>query len=121
LRRSAPSGRSEENRPDLHGEEDQEYSWRETATLVSAIVGLVAVVPFIVAQSQLDVGLGDLGVQINLWLHILGSAAVIAIAVPPAAHKLRRAAPMSNLRITAARACPCSPGVGRSVQTGPTR
>ena len=63
----------------------KEYAWWETAALLSAIVGLVAVVPFVVAQGQLDVGFGDLGVQINLWLHILGSAAVIAIAVLPAA------------------------------------
>ena len=32
-----------------------------------------AVVPFIVGQSQLDAGFADLGVQINLWMHILGS------------------------------------------------
>jgi hypothetical protein len=43
-------------------------------------------IPFVVAQGQLRFGFGDLGVQINLWLPILGSAAVIAIAVLPAAH-----------------------------------
>ena len=64
----------------------KQYSWWETAALLSGIVGLIAVVPFIVAQSQLDVGFGDLGVQINLWMHILGSAAVIAISVVPGAH-----------------------------------
>ena len=64
----------------------KQYSWWETVALLSGIVGLIAVVPFIVAQSQLDVGFGDLGVQINLWIHILGSAAVIAIAVVPGAH-----------------------------------
>jgi hypothetical protein len=64
----------------------KEYTWWETAALLSGIVGLIAVVPFVVAQSQLDVGVGDLGAQINLWLHILGSAAVIAIAVLPSAH-----------------------------------
>jgi hypothetical protein len=55
------------------------------AALLSGIVGLIAVVPFIVGQSQLDVGFGDLGVQINLWMHILGSAAVIAIVLLPVA------------------------------------
>jgi hypothetical protein len=64
----------------------KQYSWWETAALVSGIVGLVAVVPFIVGQSQLDVGLADPGVQINLWLHLLGSAAVIAIVLLPGAH-----------------------------------
>ena len=64
----------------------KQYAWWDTAALVSGIVGLVAVVPFVVGQSQLDVGFGDLGVQINLWLHILGSAAVTAIVLLPAAH-----------------------------------
>jgi len=64
----------------------RQYAWWDTAALVSGIVGLVAVVPFTVGQSELDVGLGDPGVQINLWLHILGSAAVIAVILLPAAH-----------------------------------
>lgn len=64
----------------------KQYSWWETAALLSGIVGLIAVVPFIVGQSQLDVGFGDLGVQINLWMHILGSAAVIAIVLLPVAY-----------------------------------
>jgi hypothetical protein len=63
----------------------KQYSWWEMAALLSGIVGLIAVVPFIVGQSQLDVGFGDLGVQINLWMHILGSAAVIAIVLLPVA------------------------------------
>jgi len=36
----------------------RQYAWWDTAALVSSIVGLVAVVPFIVGQSQLDVGFG---------------------------------------------------------------
>jgi hypothetical protein len=64
----------------------KEYSWWETLAVLSGIVGLIAVVPFVVGQSQLDVGFGDLGVQINLWMHIGGSAAVIAIVLVPAAH-----------------------------------
>jgi hypothetical protein len=64
----------------------KQYSWWETAAVGSAVVGLVAVVPFIVGQSHLDVGFADLGVHINLWMHILGSAAVIAIVLLPAAH-----------------------------------
>ena len=64
----------------------KQYAWWDTAALVSGVVGLVAVAPFVVGQSQLDVGLGDLGVQINLWLHILGSVAVTAIVLVPAAH-----------------------------------
>jgi hypothetical protein len=34
---------------------------------------------------RLDVGLGDPGVQINLWMHVLGSAQVIAVTLLPAA------------------------------------
>jgi hypothetical protein len=64
----------------------KQYSWWETPALLSGIVGLIAVVPFIVGQSQLDIGFGDLGVQINLWMHILGSMAVIAIVLLPFAH-----------------------------------
>jgi hypothetical protein len=64
----------------------KQYSWWEAAAVASGVVGLVAIVPFMVGQSQLDVGFGDLGVQINLWMHILGSAAVIAIVLLPAAH-----------------------------------
>ena len=64
----------------------KQYPWWETAALLSGIVGLIAVIPFIVGQSQLDIGFADLGVQINLWLHILGSAALIAIVLLPVAH-----------------------------------
>jgi hypothetical protein len=64
----------------------KQYSWWEAAAVVSGIVGLVAVVPFIVGQSQLYIGFGDLGVQINLWMHIVGSAALIAIVLLPTAH-----------------------------------
>jgi hypothetical protein len=64
----------------------KQYSWWETAAVVSGIAGLVAVVPFVAGQSQLDVGFADFGVQINLWMHILGSAAVIAIVLVPVAH-----------------------------------
>ena len=59
----------------------RQHSWWDTAALVSGTVGLVAVVPFIVGQSQLDVGFGDPGVQINLRMHVLGSAAVIAVVL----------------------------------------
>ena len=64
----------------------KQYAWWDTAALVSSIVGLVAVVPFVVGQSQLAVGFGDPGVQIHLWTHVLGRAAVTAIVLLPAAH-----------------------------------
>lgn len=63
----------------------KQYSWWGPAALVSGVIGLAAVVPFVVGQRRLDVGMGDLGVQINLWMHVLGSAAVITVALLPAA------------------------------------
>lgn len=65
----------------------KQYSWWETAAVMSGAIGLVAVIPFVVGQSQLEVGFGDTGVQINLWLHILGSAAVIASVLVPVARE----------------------------------
>jgi hypothetical protein len=63
----------------------KQYSWWSPAALVSGIIGLVAVVPFVLAQRQLEVGLGDMGVQINLWMHALGSALVLGIGLVPTA------------------------------------
>jgi hypothetical protein len=55
-------------------------------TLASAIVGLVAVIPFVVGVSRIGPGFTDLGVQINLWMHVLGSLAAIAVVVLPGLH-----------------------------------
>jgi hypothetical protein len=62
------------------------YSWWAPTALLSAVVGLATVITFIVGQRRLDVGLSDLGVQINLWMHIVGSAVVVAIVLLPAAN-----------------------------------
>jgi len=64
----------------------KQYSWWETAAVVSGVAGLVAVVSFVAGQSQLDGGFEGFGVQINLWMHILRSAAVIGIVLVPVAH-----------------------------------
>jgi hypothetical protein len=64
----------------------KQHSWWETTALVSAVVGLLAAIPFIIGLRQLQVGFADLGVQINLWMHIVGSAVVIAIVRLPVAH-----------------------------------
>jgi len=60
------------------------YSWWPTVALLSAVVGLVAVVPFVVGLRQIRVGFTDPGVQINLWLHVLGSVVVVAMTLVPA-------------------------------------
>lgn len=63
------------------------YSWWPTVALLSAVVGLVAVVPFVVGLRQIRVALTDPGVQINLWLHLLGSAVVVAMTLVPVARE----------------------------------
>ena len=60
------------------------YSWWPTIAVVSSIVGLVAVVPFVVGIRQINAAFADLGLQINLWLHVLGSAVVILVVRLPA-------------------------------------
>lgn len=57
----------------------RDHSWWQLVALVSAVAGLLAVVPFLVGLRQLDAGLADMGVQINLWMHVLGSLAVVAV------------------------------------------
>jgi hypothetical protein len=64
----------------------KEYSWWWTAAIVSASVGLLAVMPFVIALRQIDLPLADVGVQINLWLHVLGSALVLAALTVSSIH-----------------------------------
>jgi hypothetical protein len=64
----------------------KQYAWWEMAAVAPGIAGLVAVVSFAAGQSQLDVGFADFGGQINLWMHFLGCAAVVAIGLVPVAH-----------------------------------
>jgi hypothetical protein len=63
----------------------KEYSWWNAAALLSAILGLIAVVAFLVGLVQIRAALADLGVQINLWMHAIGSVAIIATALSLAA------------------------------------
>jgi hypothetical protein len=64
----------------------KQYSWWGPVTLVSAIIGLVAAIPFLVGLLQIGAGLADLGVQINLWMHLVGSAAAVAVVLLPDLH-----------------------------------
>ena len=63
----------------------KDLSWWEPVAVVSAIIGLVAVVPFALGISQIGV-FADLGVEINLGMHILGCAGVLALTLLPTAH-----------------------------------
>ena len=53
-------------------------SWWEPAAVAGGIVGLVAVVPYLVAIGGTG-GFADLGVEINLGMHAVGSALVLAL------------------------------------------
>jgi hypothetical protein len=64
----------------------KQYSWWGPMTLVSAIIGLAAVIPFILGLLQIGVGFADLGVQINLWMHLVGSAAAGTVVLLPNVH-----------------------------------
>jgi hypothetical protein len=61
----------------------REESWWQVVAVGSAVVGLVALVPFLVGMRQIDANLADLGVQINIWMHALGAAVVLAIVRVP--------------------------------------
>jgi hypothetical protein len=58
----------------------KELSWWEP-------VGLIAVVPYVVGLIQIDVDFADPGVQINLAMHVVGSAVVLALVLVPAVHE----------------------------------
>jgi hypothetical protein len=59
--------------------------WWETMALVSAIVGLVAVIPYGVNVNQMDGGFADPGVQINLAMHLVGSVIILWLVLVPSA------------------------------------
>ena len=60
----------------------KQTSWWETAAIASAVVGLIAVVPYVMAISG-EGELSDAGVVLNIGLHIICSLIVIAVAVVP--------------------------------------
>lgn len=65
----------------------KDLSWWEPAALVAAVIGLVAVVPFVLAVRGIEPGLGDMGVQINLWSHALGAVVVLLVARSAPVHQ----------------------------------
>ncbi len=60
--------------------------WWQAWAAVSAVVGLAAVVPYVVALHGSGIAMADPGIEINLLLHTLGSAIVLSIVWLPAAH-----------------------------------
>ena len=63
----------------------KDLSWWDPVALTGAIIGLVAVVPYVVGISGIG-GFADLGVEINLVMHVVGSAAVMAVVLIPSVH-----------------------------------
>ncbi len=63
----------------------KEASWWETSALASAIVGVVALIAYGIGIVQVG-DQGDAGVQINIAVHVLGLAAVLAVVLLPAVH-----------------------------------
>jgi hypothetical protein len=59
--------------------------WWETVALVSGVVGIAAAIPYAIAAQSLAVGGDPFTLAINIGLHVLGSAMVIAaLRVRPA-------------------------------------
>lgn len=63
----------------------KEASWWETSALASAIVGVVALIAYGIGIVQVG-DQGDVGVQINIAVHVLGLAAVLTVVLLPAVH-----------------------------------
>jgi len=63
----------------------KEASWWEASALASAIVGVVALIAYGIGIVQVG-DQGDAGVQINIAVHVLGLAAVLAVVLLPAVH-----------------------------------
>lgn len=64
----------------------RETSWWEAVAMASAVVGLLAVVPYAVAIGRIG-QLTDGGVQMNLAIHVGGSVATLAVVLLPALHQ----------------------------------
>jgi hypothetical protein len=63
----------------------KEASWWEPVALASAIVGLAAVVPYVIGIRQIG-DAGDAGVQMNIAIHAIGVAAVFLVVLVPLVH-----------------------------------
>ena len=63
----------------------KEASWWEPVALVSAFVGLAALVPYVIGIRQVG-DAGDAGVQMNIGIHVVGIAAVLIVVLVPTVH-----------------------------------
>ena len=63
----------------------KQTSWWEPVAVVSAAVGLIAVLPYVVAING-EGQLSDQGVVMNIGIHAIGSLVVLAVALVPSIH-----------------------------------
>jgi hypothetical protein len=63
----------------------KQATWWEPVAIVSAVVGLVAVIPYVIALSGEGQAF-DQGVVINIAMHAVGSVTVLAVVVVPVIH-----------------------------------
>ena len=63
----------------------KEASWWEPVAIASAIVGLAALVPYVIGVRQVG-DAGDAGVQMNIAIHAVGIAAVFVSVLVPVVH-----------------------------------
>jgi hypothetical protein len=61
----------------------RQHTWWEGVAVTSAVIGLLSIVPFLVGMRQIDADLTDLGVQINIWMHVVGAVGVLAVTRAP--------------------------------------
>jgi hypothetical protein len=63
----------------------KEATWWEPVAIASAIVGLAALVPYVMGVRQVGEA-GDAGVQMNIAIHTVGIAVVFVVALVPVVH-----------------------------------
>jgi hypothetical protein len=63
----------------------KEATWWEPVALTSAILGLAALVPYVIGVRQVG-DAGDAGVQMNIAIHAMGIAAVFVVVLVPVIH-----------------------------------
>ena len=63
----------------------KEASWWEPVAAASSLVGVAALVPFVIGVRQVG-DAAEAGVQMNIAIHVVGIVAVIGLAIVPAAH-----------------------------------
>lgn len=63
----------------------KQTSWWEVTAVVSAIVGLIALVPYVAAING-EGQLSDGGVAMNIVFHLMCSLIVLAVAIVPVVH-----------------------------------